>query len=134
MEVEEVQQRLGRAIAERRRALSMTQEALAEALESSSEWISQVERGVGQPSLPFLIRLAGALRMPFGQLMAAADPAEDGGGNANTELVAELVLRARVLPEAALRVLVGTAALLEREVMVDAGTDGGDNPGSGSTA
>lgn len=110
MQVEQVQRGIGRAIASRRRARKLTQEGLAERVGSSPEWISQLERGVGAPSMPLLIRIADALGASPVDLVAA--------GLGQSEKVPEqLQLEALVdqLPPAALRVLVDLARSLGRE-------------------
>jgi len=94
---------LGQAIQAQRRACGLTQEALAEAIDSSAEWISQVERGVGCPSIPTLVVIASALDVTPDVLLADA---------AATDASAERVeLRAQVhrLDDGAVRVLLATA-------------------------
>ncbi|MBQ7661663.1 MAG: helix-turn-helix transcriptional regulator [Clostridia bacterium] len=53
--------RIGQKIKERRRALHITQESLAEKIDVSVGYISQVERGITKISLDLLDRLAAAL-------------------------------------------------------------------------
>ncbi len=76
MDTEDFKRRLGDTLQVRRRARGLTQEGLAEAVDSSTEWISQVERGIGMPSLELLLRLAAALECELVELIeAATDPA-----------------------------------------------------------
>lgn len=52
----------------------MSQEALAEASNLSRNYISDIERGVRNPSLLALIGIAKALRMPLRDLLADVEP------------------------------------------------------------
>jgi transcriptional regulator with XRE-family HTH domain len=58
-----LQKKLGRRIAELRRARKLTQEKLAEALGRSVEFISLVERGVNAPSVAGLADFAKVLKV-----------------------------------------------------------------------
>ena len=96
--------RLGKAVQVRRRAIGLTQETLAESVDSSTEWISQVERGVGMPSIELLLRLAVVLECGLVELVSAAvDPVVASQDRQ------ELVSLARTLSDRDLRVLVATA-------------------------
>lgn len=98
---------LGKAIQAQRRACGLTQEALAEAIDSSAEWISQVERGVGCPSIPMLVEIAAALGVEPAAFLQ--DAASSGQGPAEAD---ELRLLVRKLEPSALRVLLATAKAL----------------------
>lgn len=102
---------LGLVLAERRRSLRLTQEALAERLDSTAQWVSEVERG-GTPSVDMLLRLAEALGVTLPALMEAAW----GEESAPSELRA-LVEEARGLSPEATRVLIATARALKAERM-----------------
>ncbi|RME27029.1 MAG: XRE family transcriptional regulator [Deltaproteobacteria bacterium] len=110
VDVERACKLVGAAIAEHRRAARMTQETLAERVESSPEWISQVERGVGTPSLALLVRVANALGTSVASLTSdlsrTADPSPEA-----------VRLQAAVggLDDRALRVLLDAAGALARE-------------------
>lgn len=97
-------ERLGTAIAVRRRARSLTQEQFAEAIGVSPEWVSRMERGVGLPSLEVLAQISAAVGSPMADLVAAAESA--AGGRA---VVQELDAVARELPDDAVDVLVAAA-------------------------
>lgn len=107
---------LGSGIAARRRARHLTQEKLAEALDTSPAWVSQLERGIGNPSLETLHRLALALGTTPGVLVETA-----GAVEALTADVRALVEIAQRLSPAATRVLLDTARSLEREGLVGGG-------------
>jgi transcriptional regulator with XRE-family HTH domain len=110
VELKEVQARIGQSIAEHRRALDLTQEELAERVGTSPEWVSQVERGVGKPSLDLLLKVADALHVPLAHLLDGGGPQERRSG-----VLGELLSRAERLPDPALRVLLDTASSMVRE-------------------
>jgi transcriptional regulator with XRE-family HTH domain len=58
-----LQKKLGRRIAELRRAQKLTQEQFAEALGCSVEFVSLVERGVNAPSVASLADYARILKV-----------------------------------------------------------------------
>jgi transcriptional regulator with XRE-family HTH domain len=65
-----LQRKLGKRIADLRRARKLTQEQLAEALECSVEFVSLVERGVNAPSVGNLERFARVLKVPVKELFS----------------------------------------------------------------
>jgi len=94
--------RLGRNIAEKRKALGLTQAQIAERLEVDTETVSRFERGVSLPSLPTLERVALTLGTSIADLLdefpGTAYPAAQriaasmaGLKKADQMLVAELV-------------------------------------------
>ena len=68
----EIGSALGRAIAVRRKALSLTQDDLAGLVEVDAETISRFERGAVLPSLQRLCRVAEALNVGLGDLLPQA--------------------------------------------------------------
>lgn len=108
MDVDDFHKQLGRAIASRRKAARITQERLAELVDSSPEWLSQVERGVGAPSMALVFRIADAIAVEPGALLLGALQAPSG-----SETAAELRTMTERLPEDALRVLLATGRALE---------------------
>jgi transcriptional regulator with XRE-family HTH domain len=58
-----LQKKLGKRIADLRRARKLTQEQLAEAVDCSVEFISLVERGVNAPSVAGLEKFAKVLKV-----------------------------------------------------------------------
>lgn len=91
MDTEAVLKNLGTVLAAQRRARKLTQEKLAEKLSTSPEWISQVERGVGRPSVEMLLNIAGALDVSPGALVELACGREQALGGTIGELL-ELAL------------------------------------------
>ena len=65
---------LGRAIRSARRDKGMTVERLGREAGVSTGLISQLERGLGNPSFLTLQRLAEALELPFGHFMQGPQP------------------------------------------------------------
>ncbi len=100
----EFKSRLGTAIAVRRKARGLTQEQFAEALGMSSEWVSRVERGVGLPPLPVLVKIATALETSASEIVAAVESAPAGRAS-----VQRLDALARELPDDAVDVLCDAA-------------------------
>ena len=64
----------GRSIRSYRKQRGMSQEDLAEKSGLSRNYISDIERGVRNPSLLALIGIAKALRMPLRDLLADVEP------------------------------------------------------------
>jgi len=66
---------LGRRIASFRRASNLTQEDLAELASLDRSYVSQLERGLANPSLEVLLRIAQALEIDICALVCGE---EDG--------------------------------------------------------
>ena len=60
---------LGRNVRARRLELEMTQEALAQDCELDSTYVSAIERGLRNPSVDVIAKLAVGLRVPAWVLM-----------------------------------------------------------------
>jgi transcriptional regulator with XRE-family HTH domain len=71
-----LQKKLGRRVAELRRASKLTQEQLAEAVGCSVEFISLVERGVNAPSVASLADFAKVLKVEVKELFTFATEAQ----------------------------------------------------------
>lgn len=67
---------VGSRIRDRRVAMGLSQEALAEQADLSPPYISHIERGVKGPSLSALIRLATVLDVTLDYLLAGSQPAD----------------------------------------------------------
>lgn len=67
------EQVLGRVIAERRRKLGLSQEALADSCGVHATYISQLERGLKSPTVRVLRGIAEALGTLGSKLLAAAE-------------------------------------------------------------
>lgn len=67
---EDFRKNLGRAIAERRRLLKLTQDDLASLVEVDAETVSRFERGISLPSLERLWVIADALDAGMSDLLA----------------------------------------------------------------
>ena len=64
---------LGQAIRERRKELSLSQEALGFKAGYHVTYVSQIERGVKSPTVRTMLILAGALELPLSALMLRAE-------------------------------------------------------------
>ncbi len=106
MDEAQLRNNLGRTIAAHRRARGLTQEKLAEVVGVSPEWVSQLERGVGLPSLDGLARLAEALGTEAPALLAAGLEARRRAS------VDELVAEVANLDDEAVAVVTATAKAL----------------------
>ena len=72
--------RVGRRIAELRRAAGLTQERLAEAIGVDPRTVQALERGAGNPPLRTLLALALSLGVPPGELFAVPVTPRGGPG------------------------------------------------------
>lgn len=63
------QKLLGERVRKQRNLLQLSQEELAFRAEVDRTYVSQIERGIGNPSLQVLLRLAKVLQTPFAQLV-----------------------------------------------------------------
>jgi transcriptional regulator with XRE-family HTH domain len=70
---------LGRAVANRRQELGLTQEQLANDTDLHQRWISNVETGKRNPSYASLRRLAAGLDLTASELIASAEQIEASG-------------------------------------------------------
>ena len=64
---------LGQAVRELRQKRGLTQEQVAQASGIAPTYISDIERGVRNPSYELLIELAGALRTPLSEIVKRAE-------------------------------------------------------------
>lgn len=60
---------IGNRIKERREELRLTQKELAEKAELSQPYVSQLEKGIFDPTAPVIIKLAAALGMSADELL-----------------------------------------------------------------
>lgn len=67
---------MGKKIRQKRNELRLTQEALADKLGTSSQYIGRIERGVVCPSLDFIYRLSSAMECSIYTLLSSAYPSE----------------------------------------------------------
>jgi transcriptional regulator with XRE-family HTH domain len=64
---------LGKAVREARQKAGLTQEAAAKASGIAPTYISDIERGVRNPSYELLVALAKALKTPLSQIIKRAE-------------------------------------------------------------
>lgn len=70
---DEIRQNLAEAIKTARAKTGLSQEALALAAEVDRTYVSQLERGIANPSLLILYRIAVVLEVPVASLLADTD-------------------------------------------------------------
>ena len=101
--------RLGAEVARRRREKDLTQEALASDLDTTKEWLSQVERGVGNPSVALIERMAWSLDTTVEVLLLSATRTAT-----RSEVVSAIASVAERLSPRDARVLLALANELDR--------------------
>lgn len=102
-------ERLGRAVASRRKAANLTQDDLAGMADVDSETISRIERGSVVPSLQRLLVIAEALGVGVADLVQEASPIP-------SDQVHRLVGVMESLPDRDRKLLLDFAELLGRRV------------------
>lgn len=70
MRADQVSRAIGRVLREQRTARGLSQEALALAADIDRTFVSQIERGIRQPTLTTLWKLAQPLSVPPSTLVA----------------------------------------------------------------
>lgn len=70
-------ERFGARLRAGRRALGMSQEELAQKAGLSANYIGLIERGVKQPTLDSLARIAAAVQLSVGNLLGEGDEGDD---------------------------------------------------------
>jgi transcriptional regulator with XRE-family HTH domain len=84
-------QRLGQRVKQLRRLRGATQEQLAERMDVNPKYLSSIERGLENPTLDLLIRLARGLQVELHELFQwGPDGAPDQLRQRVTRLVAEI--------------------------------------------
>lgn len=68
MDFQEFLRKLGTTIRAHRKAVGLTQEELAAELNVSTQWVSEMERGNGAPSLELLHKLGGYMKTTVSDL------------------------------------------------------------------
>ena len=69
----DIQKQFGKLVRTRRRALDMSQEELGDKSDLNRGYISDIERGLRNPSLKVIDRIAKALGMELDELFALSD-------------------------------------------------------------
>ena len=71
---DQARRRLSRAVKAARRRADLSQEALALQAGINRSYVGQIERGVGNPSLRVIVRLADTLGLDVGDLLDPVQP------------------------------------------------------------
>jgi len=69
----DIKKRFGKIVRTRRRAMDMSQEELGEKSDLNRGYISDIERGIRNPSLEVIERIAKALGMNLEELFSTKD-------------------------------------------------------------
>ena len=77
---------IGQRIKEKRKILKRTQESMAETLDVSVGYISQIERGVSKPNLEMLSDVSAFLSCDISELITGTAPKQDNYLGADFEL------------------------------------------------
>jgi transcriptional regulator with XRE-family HTH domain len=102
---------IGSYIAQKRRALNLTQEQLAEKLGVSNKTISKWENGKCMPDYSVIQKLCDALNVTLAELMDAEDSAEESVRTYDNEQVLDLIRRTQEL-ERQRQVLFGVVLII----------------------
>jgi transcriptional regulator with XRE-family HTH domain len=88
MKPDEILGKLGSTIRQIRRARRMTQEDLAEIAGVNVKHLGEVERGNGNPTLQFLLKIAGALGTEMNDFFVSSPAQEDEIASTVAEIIA----------------------------------------------
>ena len=88
---------IGSYIAQKRRALNLTQEQLSEKLGVSNKTISKWENGKCMPDYSVIQELCDELHVTLAELMAGKDSAEESDRTYNNEQILDLIRRMQEL-------------------------------------
>lgn len=76
----EDKRQIGKKIKQLRKRLSLTQDTLAESVQISPKYLSNIEQGKENPTLDILIRLSTELKVDIGEVFAFEQDALTGEG------------------------------------------------------
>ena len=102
---------IGARVKAARKACNLTQAALAEAVDRTTEAISNIERGKSLPPLDLLERLGAVVDCTVAALVEM--PTGDGASAARARLETELMMIGKVLPIEQLRIAVRQIGALQ---------------------
>lgn len=109
MEFQEFLKKLGTTIRAHRKAVGLTQEELAAQLAVSTQWVSEMERGNGAPSLELLAKLADYMKTTVADLTRIV-PVQ----SRDEEALREIVIALEHQPAEVLRAVADLATALSR--------------------
>lgn len=90
---------LGQYIRDRRQQAELSLRDLAERANVSNPYLSQLERGLHEPSIRVLNAIATALEVPIDALLAIVGVADDGGDESGTVSTEDAIRRDPALDE-----------------------------------
>lgn len=109
MEFQEFLRKLGGTIRAHRKAIGLTQEELAAKLNVSTQWVSEMERGNGAPSLELLYNVASFMGTSTSELTRVVP-----GNSADDEALREVFVALERQPAEVLRAAANFATTLSR--------------------
>ncbi len=109
MDFQEFLRKLGGTIRAHRRAIGLTQEDLGAKLNCSTQWISEMERGNGAPSLELLYNVAEFMGTSISELTRVV-----AGGSADDDALREVLVSLERQPADVLRAAADLATALGR--------------------
>ncbi len=109
MDFQEFLIKLGGTIRAHRKAIGLTQEELGSKLKCSTQWISEMERGNGAPSLELLFNVAEFMGTSISELTRVV-----AGGSADDEALREVLVTLERQPADVLRAAADLASALSR--------------------
>lgn len=109
MEFQEFLRKLGGTIRAHRRAHGLTQEELAARLAVSTQWVSEMERGNGAPSLELLYAVAELMGTTVSELTRVGS-----GGAEDDDALREVMVALERAPSDVLRAAADLATALSR--------------------
>lgn len=109
MDFQEFLRKLGGTIRAHRRAIGLTQEELADKLSVSTQWVSEMERGNGAPSLELLFNVAGFMGTSVSELTRVV-----AGGSADDDALREVLVALERQPAPVLRAAAELCSALSR--------------------
>lgn len=74
--MQSVYEAIGKNIRQKRKEKNLTQEKLANQMDTSAQYISRIERGKVGPSLEFLYKISSVLNCPIYALLPSAYPVQ----------------------------------------------------------
>ena len=102
---------IGNYIAQKRRALNLTQEQLADMLDVSNKTVSKWENGKSMPDYSIIQKLCETIHVTIAELMDGKDAAEDGVRAHDEEQILDLLRRTQEL-ERQRRILCGVMLII----------------------
>lgn len=109
MDFQEFLRKLGTTIRAHRKAVGLTQEELAVELKVSTQWVSEMERGNGAPSLELLYKISGYMTTTVSDLTRVVS-----NSSQDDEALREIIIALEHQPPEVLRAVADMASAFSR--------------------